>query len=41
VKYLPRNPANSIVASENWCGLHRMAPADKGTDPTPCATGKQ
>jgi len=23
VKYLPENPANSIVASERWCGLHR------------------
>ncbi|MCS7313843.1 MAG: hypothetical protein RMI94_00310 [Bryobacterales bacterium] len=23
VKYLPDNPANSIVVSENWCGLHR------------------
>lgn len=23
VKYLPDNPANSIVASEKWCGLHR------------------
>lgn len=23
VKYLPENPANSIVVSENWCGLHR------------------
>ncbi len=26
VKYLPENPANSIVASERWCGLHRRAP---------------
>lgn len=23
VKYLPANPANSIVASEGWCGLHK------------------
>lgn len=23
VKYLPENPANSIVCSERWCGLHR------------------
>lgn len=23
VKYMAGNPANSIVASENWCGLHR------------------
>jgi len=23
VKYLPENPANSILVSENWCGLHR------------------
>ena len=22
VKYLPENPANSIVLSEQWCGLH-------------------
>lgn len=25
VKYLPANPANSIVASEGWCGLHKRA----------------
>ncbi len=30
VKYLPDNPANSIVAAENWCGLHRRSP-----DPAP------
>ncbi|MGC8791979.1 MAG: hypothetical protein ACP5U2_01145 [Bryobacteraceae bacterium] len=41
VKYLPRNPANSIVASENWCGLHRVALGDKRTDSPPRATGKQ
>lgn len=26
VKYLADNPANSIVVSENWCGLHRRPP---------------
>lgn len=26
VRYLGDNPANSIVASENWCGLHRRLP---------------
>lgn len=29
VKYLPENPANSIVASEDWCGLHRRDPAGR------------
>jgi len=28
IKYLAENPANSIVASENWCGLHRRPDAD-------------
>ncbi len=41
VKYLPENPANSIVASERWCGLHRRpaqetAPGEaSGCAPTP------
>ncbi len=32
VKYLPENPANSIVASERWCGLHRRE-ASPGSRP--------
>ncbi len=31
VKYLADNPANSIVVSENWCGLHRRSrPSQEG-----------
>jgi hypothetical protein len=30
VKYIPRNPANSIVVCEEWSGLRAM----KGEDPT-------
>ena len=37
VKYLPANPANSIVVSENWCGLHRAnsAAGQAGDTPAP------
>ena len=30
VKYLPENPANSIVLSEHWSGLHQIPPRSGG-----------
>jgi hypothetical protein len=36
LKYLPGNPANSILAAEDWCGLH-FRPSGNQTDQGPSA----
>jgi hypothetical protein len=38
VKYLPENPANSIVLSEHWSGLHQIPPPS-GDEKTRCSRG--
>jgi len=38
VKYLPANPANSIVVSEDWCGLHRATSPTGRAGDTPAPT---
>ncbi len=39
VKYLPENPANSIVLCEEWSGLYTRPPADPTQSGTAAQTG--